>query len=148
MKKFKLSIFDIVVLIIFVTSITLDVFWNFLTSFFDIVLLSNYFSNPYTFTKFLTSNAMVISNIGWLNKILFLIAGILPSIILYVALKNIDSPNWLNVILSIALYYLVLQLFLSVFFWILCSTCILAFIVCKLISRFKHKKDKNEEEIQ
>ena len=111
MKNFRLSVYDFGILIIFFSSITLDVFWNFLISIFDTILFSNHFANPYNFAKFLTSNTMTICDIVWLNKILFLIAGIVPSLILYVVLKNIDVPSWVNIILSIVLYYGVLNYF-------------------------------------
>ena len=148
MNNFRLSVYDVVILIIFFSSITLDVFWNFLISIFDIILFSNHFSNPYNFAKFLTSNTMTICDIVWLNKILFLIAGIVPSLILYVVLKNIDIPSWVNIILSIVLYYGVLQLFSSVWFWILLFIVLLSYITYRLIIYFKNKKAKNETKIQ
>ena len=148
MKKFGLSIYEIAILILFFSSITLDVFWNFLISIFDIILFSNHFANPYNFAKFLTSNTMIICDIVWLNKILFLIAGIVPSLILYVVLKNIDVPSWVNIILSIVLYYGVLQLFSAVWFWILLLIVLLSYITYRLIIYFKNKKAKNETKIQ
>ena len=148
MKNFRLSVYDIVILIIFFSSITLDVFWNFLISIFDIILFSNHFANPYNFAKFLTSNTMTICDIVWLNKILFLIAGIVPSLILYIVLKNTDVPNWLNIILNIVLYYGVLQLFSAVWFWILLFIVLLSYITYRLIIYFKNKKAKNETKIQ
>lgn len=148
MKNFRLSVYDVVILIIFFSSITLDVFWNFLISIFDIILFSNHFANPYNFAKFLTSNTMTICDIVWLNKILFLIAGIVPSLILYVVLKNIDVPSWVNIILSIVLYYGVLQLFSAVWFWILLFIVLLSYITYRLIIYFKNKKAKNETKIQ
>ena len=148
MKNFRLSVYDIVILIIFFSSITLDVFWNFLISIFDTILFSNHFANPYNFAKFLTSNTMTICDIVWLNKILFLIAGIVPSLILYVVLKNIDVPSWVNIILSIVLYYGVLQLFSAVWFWILLFIVLLSYITYRLIIYFKNKKAKNETKIQ
>jgi hypothetical protein len=148
MKNFRLSVYDIVILIIFFSSITLDVFWNFLISIFDIILFSNHFANPYNFAKFLTSNTMTICDIVWLNKILFLIAGIVPSLILYIVLKNTDVPNWLNIILNIVLYYGVLQLFSAVWFWILLFIVLLMYIIYRLIIYFKNKKAKHETKIQ
>ena len=148
MKNFRLSVYDIVILIIFFSSITLDVFWNFLISIFDIILFSNHFANPYNFAKFLTSNTMTICDIVWLNKILFLIAGIVPSLILYIVLKNIDVPSWVNIILSIVLYYGVLQLFSAVWFWILLFIVLLMYITYRLIIYFKNKKAKHETKIQ
>lgn len=148
MKNFRLSVYDIVILIIFFSSITLDVFWNFLISIFDIILFSNHFANPYNFAKFLTSNTMTMCDIVWLNKILFLIAGIVPSLILYIVLKNTDVPNWLNIILNIVLYYGVLQLFSAVWFWILLGVVFISYIIYKLINYFKYKKVKNEKKIQ
>ena len=148
MKNFRLSVYDVVILIIFFSSITLDVFWNFLISIFDTILFSNHFANPYNFAKFLTSNTITICDIVWLNKILFLIAGIVPSLILYVVLKNIDVPSWVNIILSIVLYYGVLQLFSAVWFWILLFIVLLSYITYRLIIYFKNKKAKNETKIQ
>jgi len=148
MKNFRLSVYDFGILIIFFSSITLDVFWNFLISIFDTILFSNHFANPYNFAKFLTSNTMTICDIVWLNKILFLIAGIVPSLILYVVLKNIDVPSWVNIILSIVLYYGVLQLFSAVWFWILLFIVLLSYITYRLIIYFKNKKAKNETKIQ
>jgi hypothetical protein len=148
MKNFRLSVYDIVILIIFFSSITLDVFWNFLISIFDIILFSNHFANPYNFAKFLTSNTMTICDIVWLNKILFLIAGIVPSLILYIVLKNTDVPNWLNIILNIVLYYGVLQLFSAIWFWILLFIVLLIYIIYRLIIYFKNKKAKPETKIQ
>lgn len=148
MNNFRLSVYDVVILIIFFSSITLDVFWNFLISIFDTILFSNHFANPYNFAKFLTSNTITICDIIWLNKILFLIAGIVPSLILYVVLKNIDVPSWVNIILSIVLYYGVLQLFSAVWFWILLFIVLLSYITYRLIIYFKNKKDKNETKIQ
>ena len=136
MKNFRLSVYDVVILIIFFSSITLDVFWNFLISIFDTILFSNHFANPYNFAKFLTSNTITICDIVWLNKILFLIAGIVPSLILYVVLKNIDVPSWVNIILSIVLYYGVLQLFSAVWFWILLFIVLLSYITYRLIIYF------------
>ena len=148
MKNFRLSVYDIVILIIFFSSITLDVFWNFLISIFDIILFSNHFANPYNFAKFLTSNTITICDIIWLNKILFLIAGIVPSLILYIVLKNTDVPNWLNIILIIVLYYGVLQLFSAVGFWIVLGVVFISYIIYKLINYFIYKKVKNEKKIQ
>ena len=148
MKNFRLSVYDIVILIIFFSSITLDVFWNFLISIFDIILFSNHFANPYNFAKFLTSNTMTICDVVWLNKILFLIAGIVPSLILYIVLKNTDVPNWLNIILNIVLYYGVLQLFSAVWFWILLGVVFISYIIYKLINYYIYKKVKNEKKIQ
>ena len=148
MKKLNLSIYEIVILILFFSSITLDVFWDFLISIFDIILFCNHFANPYNFAKFLTSNTMTICDIVWLNKILFLIAGIIPSLVLYVVLKNITVPSWLNIILSIVLYYVVLQLFSAVWFWILLFIVLLLYITYRLIIYLKNKKAKNETKIQ
>ena len=147
MKNFRLSVYDVVILIIFFSSITLDVFWNFLISIFDTILFSNHFANPYNFAKFLTSNTITICDIVWLNKILFLIAGIVPSLILYVVLKNIDVPSWVNIILSIVLYYGVLQLFSAVWLWILLFIVLLSYITYRLIIYFKNRKAKNETKI-
>ena len=148
MKNFRLSVYDVVILIIFFSSITLDVFWDCLISIFDTILFVNHFANPYNFAKFLTSNTITICDIVWLNKILFLIAGIVPSLILYVVLKNIDVPSWVNIILSIVLYYGVLQLFSAVWFWILLFIVLLSYITYRLIIYFKNKKAKNETKIQ
>ena len=63
MKKINFSIFDWIVLSLFICSLTLDIFWNFLTSIFDVILLTNKFSNPYSFTKFLIENSTIVSKI-------------------------------------------------------------------------------------
>ena len=70
------------------------------------------------------------------------------SAIVYIVLKNTDVPNWLNIILSIVLYYGVLQLFSAVWFWILLFIVLLSYITYRLIIYFKNKKAKNETKIQ
>ena len=131
---------------IFISSLTLDIFWNFLTSIFDVILLTNKLSNPYSFTKFLTENSIVLCKIVWINKILFLIAGFIPSIILHFALNNTSIPSWLNWILSGLLYYLVLQIFSSLIIWIIIGIAIISYVSYKLIIYIK-KRAINEKKI-
>ena len=146
MKKLNFSILDWIILGIFISSLTLDIFWNFLTSIFDVILLTNKLSNPYSFTKFLTENSIVLCKIVWINKILFLIAGFIPSIILHFALNNTSIPSWLNWILSGLLYYLVLQIFSSLIIWIIIGIAIISYVSYKLIIYIK-KRAINEKKI-
>ena len=142
MRKLNFSLLDWIILGIFLSSITLDVFWNFLTSFLDVILFSNHFTNPYNFTKFITSNTTFLCKIIWLNKLILLIAGFIPSIILHFALNDLSIPNWLNYVLNILLYYIVLQLFSSRFFWISIAIILLSYITYKITIHIKNKKSK------
>lgn len=147
MKKLNFSVLDWIILGFFISSLTLDIFWNFLTSIFDVILLTNKLSNPYSFTKFLAENSTVLCKIVWINKILFLIAGFIPSIVLRFALNDTSIPNWLNWILCGLLYYLVLQIFSSPITWIIIVIAIISYISYKLITYIKIKKDINEKKV-
>ena len=147
MKRLKFSIIDCIILGILISSLTLDIFWNFLTSIFDVILLTNKLSNPYSFTKFLTENSTMLCKIVWINKILFLIAGFIPSIILRFALNDTSIPNWLNWILCGLLYYLVLQIFSSPITWIIIGIAVISYISYKLIIYIKNKKAINEKKV-
>lgn len=144
MKKINFSVFDWIVLGLFICFLTLDIFWNFLTSIFDVILLTNKFSNPYSFTKFLIENSTIVCKIVWINKIFFLIVGFIPSIILHFALNDSSIPNWLNWILSGLLYYIVLQIFSSLITWIIIGVAILLYIFYKIIIYIKTKESINE----
>jgi len=150
MKNFKFGPIKIVLLIILLVSIPIDMFFNFIISLLDIILFTKHFENPYAFTKFITTNTTFICNIVWLNKILLLIAGILPSLLLHFALNDLDMPNWLKNIICILLYYIILQLFAFLITWIIFGIAVIIFITFKIIFYYKNKKDKakNEKEIQ
>ena len=148
MKKRDFNLYEYIVLIFVLIPAILDIFWDFLISFFEIVLFCNNFANPYNFVRFLTSNTTILCSIAWINKLLLLIIGFIPTIILYLACREIKIPTWLNILFSVLLYYLVLQLFASLIFWIFIGLLILSYIIFKLVIGVRKKRVKNEEKIQ
>ena len=140
MRKINFSILEWIILIIFLSFITLDVFFDILISFFDIILFSNHFSNPYNFVKFLANNTTFLCGVVWLNKLLLLIAGIIPVVFCAIFLKEIDMPFWIKTFLIILIYYIVLQLFASLIFWIVVGSLIFSFILYKFITIVRQKK--------
>jgi len=140
MKKFKLSIVEIIVLIIFLSYTNPEMIWNFIESFINLILFSNNFSNPYNFSKFLANQSTNLSTVSYINKFLLLIAGFIPSLILKFILQGENIPNWLKWIFCIALYYVVLQLFSCTLFWIIIALIFSCILTKILIDYFKNKR--------
>lgn len=146
MKKLNLSLIEVIILIVFLCSITLDVFFDFIMSLYDLVLLGKYFNNPYNFVKFISNNSTVLCEVVWINKLLLLIASFIPAVISFVALKGLNLPSWANIFINIVLYYVIIQLFSSLIFWIVLGSLILAFIIFKIISVIKAKKNQSKQD--
>ena len=144
MKNYNYDLADLVALVIFFSSITIDVFFNFIISYLNAILLANNFASSYNFIKFLTENTIIICKIPWLNNLIFILIGFIPSMILKQILKETSIPNLLNNVLCIALYYLVLQLFSSIVFWIVITILLAFYITHKLINFIINKRRKYE----
>lgn len=148
MKKLNFSVLEWIILIVFLSFITLDVFFDFLLSCFDIILFSNHFANTYNFVKFLTNNTTFLCSVVWLNKILLFVAGFIPTIFFALVLRETNIPFGVKIILSIMIYYITLQLFASLIFWIFIGLLFLSYIIFKLVIHIRKKRVKSEEKIQ
>ena len=144
MKKLNYSLIDWLILIAFIFMCGIDVFLNFIVEILKVLTLSNVLGNPFDFVKFVSSETLVLFGIPWLSKLIFLLASVIPSLLINILFRGTNMPSWINYIVSILIYLAVVFLFSSYIFWIIIGVIIVGLFVFFIVvrSRSKNKSEK------
>ena len=144
MKKLNYSLIDWLILIAFIFMCGIDVFLNFIVEILKVLTLSNVLGNPFDFVKFVSSETLVLFGIPWLSKLIFLLASVIPSLLINILFRGTNMPSWINYIVSILIYLAVVFLFSSYIIWIIIGVIIVGLFVFFIVvrSRSKNKSEK------
>lgn len=115
----------------------------------SIVFAFNKFATPFNIIKTIQSSNYVIFGNVFISNVIYFVAGFIPGIIIGLAIKDVELPWWIDLFIKVALYYITLQLFSCIWFWVvLLGVCLTVFIV-RLVKTYKSsqskRKSKNEE---
>ena len=148
MKSLNINWLDWAILIVFICMCGADVFLYFFLSILKVLLFTNQWNNPFDFVKFITESNFVLFGIPWVSKILFLLVGIVPTIILVVFLKQTPIPACVRTIICLFIYWLTLLLFSSYIFWICVASVLIFTTILFIVLHIQRKKKDAEEKVQ
>lgn len=149
MDKVKFSLKDIFILIAFAFMLGIDGVFTLFYFIISFVFAFNKFSTPFNIIKTIQSNSYVIFGNVFISNVIYIVAGFIPGIIIGLAIKDMELPWWIDLFIKVVLYYITLQLFSCIWFWVvLLGVCLTVFIV-RLVKTYKSsqskRKSKNEE---
>ena len=140
MKKLGFSVIDWIVLGVFILLCGIDTFCSFMIDIIQAITFTTKLNNPFDLVKFIEDQVFVIDGAPWLSKLFLLLVSAIPSILLSLLFRGVKLPTWLNYLISILLYWIVLFLFSSYVFWIIIGVIILSLFVFWLVRVIKEKK--------
>lgn len=148
MDKVKFSLKDIFILIAFAFMLGIDGVFTLFYFIISFVFAFNKFSTPFNIIKTIQSNSYVIFGNVFISNVIYIVAGFIPGLVISAFIKDLDLPWWVIFLMNVVIYYLTLQLFSCIWFWIVLLVVCLTVLMVMIVKMHRRSKNKQKSKIE